>query len=718
MNSIGAYLLVAPERHPKYLLGRPADDAVYEKRSTPALRVTQHYVSALLAYGFPADSPELRWAAEWFATPFPNEHTEFIDQVEMTRLEGLLNLQPEHPGVQARLEQLVRQRNGYYFEIEGGGSENDQKRGSIFDTLWALKLLLMAHSKNVLHKIVPESVLASSLRHITRIANDDSHIALALRLHYQLAGKLNQEQTGLLRQLLKNAEMHHDVWGVQRPDAWDRIKDIVSAMHVRQVPRSLITQSNQMDSVRRIVLYLCYVIESLAPLHHAFPEIEPALKRALSLWWRQFGGENAPSNIRALFESEYDFLMIMCRTLVAIGSYAEEPLSALCWMPSLRKMSETFRSHEWEEEENIIRTLREWITVEVHKHDSLNLGLSEARVVRITPAVWSPMDSTQNNLLPRSLIVKYGPLDEIDRERTNYARLPARIQGGFVQIPKPTYTDIKTQRGFVIMEDLDHYHTFFEIYDRVLRPDRPRIGAQLSAFLMDVHRGEIGTPETSSSNHLRDLYLLPMLMHIDFMAERVKVGLLYTAEDVERFEHAEQQISDLIADIMRQQRFLKNFPLSYMHGDLHSRNIMIRSRAHNGVSAYDNFDFKLIDLESLRPDGDTAHDAGQLLVDLKLLPLTDKRTLPRPIYSKLDQVRDELLEAYLDFGRERNDQHFEIRLSLARARALLRIAKGGAKRGEKLMLERDPKARDEVHFLQNLTEESVQHLQQAQLILS
>ncbi len=716
MNSIGAYLLVAPERHSKYLLGKPADYPAYEKRSTPALRVTQHYVSALLAYGFPVDSRELRWAAEWFATPFPNENTAFIDQTEMTRLEGLLNLQPEHPGVRARLEQLVRQKNGHYFEIDD--PESDDKRSSIFDTLWALKILLMAHQKNVLHRLIPESALASSLKHITRIANDDSHIALALRLHYQLAGKLNQEQTARLRQLLKNAETHHDVWGMHRPDMWERVKDIVEMMHVRQTPRSIIEQSGQMDTVRRIVLYLCYVIESLAPLHHAFPEIEPALKRALSLWWRQFGGENAPSNIRALFESEYDFLMIMCRTLVAIGSYAEEPLSALCWMPSLRKMSETFRSNEWEDEENIIRTLREWIAIEIQKHHSLNLGLSEARVVRITPAVWSPMDSNQSNLLPRSLIVKYGPLAEINRERANFEKLPTRIQGGFVKIPAPSYTDIPTQRGFVIMEDLDHYHTFYEIYDRLLKPDRPRIGAMMSDFLMNMHRGEIGTMETSSSNHLRDLYLLPMLQHIDFMAERIKVGDLYTAEDVERFEHTEQQLNDLIADIMRQQRFLRNFPLSYMHGDLHSRNIMIRPQAHNGSGRHDDFDFKLIDLESLRADGDAAHDAGQLLVDLNLLHLTGKPSLARPIYSKLDLMQDELLQAYLNFGHERRDQHFEVRLSLARARALLRIAKGGAKRGEKLLQERDyPKANEAVHFLQNLAEESVQHLQQAQLAL-
>src|SRR5690606_28045217 len=130
-------------------------------------------------------------------------------------------------------------------------------------------------------------------------------------------------------------------------------------------------------------------------------------------------------------------------------------------------------------------------------------------------------------------------------------------------------------------------------------------------------------------------------------------------------------------------------PLSYMHGDLHSRNIMIRPQAHNGSGRHDDFDFKLIDLESLRADGDAAHDAGQLLVDLNLLHLTGKPNLARPIYGKLEIMQEELLQAYLNFGRERRDEHFEIRLSLARARALLRIAKGGATRGEKLLQERD-----------------------------
>jgi hypothetical protein len=327
------------------------------------------------------------------------------------------------------------------------------------------------------------------------------------------------------------------------------------------------------------------------------------------------------------------------------------------------------------------------------------------------------MDTAQVNMLPKSLIVKYGPLDEINRERANFARLPARIQSSFVQIPAPSYTDIYSQRGFVIMEDLDNYQTFYENYDRLLKPDRPLIGAQLSAFLIDMHRGIIGVTEMASSNHLRDLYLLPMLQHIDFIAEQMHEGDLFTQEDVDRFQTAEQQLNDLIADIMRQQRFLRHFPLSYMHGDLHSRNIMIRTHQQNGSRSSD-YDFKLIDLESLRPDGDAAHDAGQLLVDLNLLPITGKQSVARPVYVKLEAMENELLEAYLNFGRERNDDTFAIRLALGKARALLRIAKGGAKRGEKYTRERDYlKAKESVRLLQNLTEESISHLQEAQLAL-
>src|SRR5690348_9831763 len=100
-------LLRARSEFPELILSDPQD--ARGEISANAVRVTQHYTVALLAYGFTPDQQELREAALWFATPFPSETHRRIDPVEMNRLEALLSLQPENEYVLPRLEQLALQ---------------------------------------------------------------------------------------------------------------------------------------------------------------------------------------------------------------------------------------------------------------------------------------------------------------------------------------------------------------------------------------------------------------------------------------------------------------------------------------------------------------------------------------------------------------------------------------------------------------------------------
>lgn len=708
MTSIAAYLLVAHHRHPKFILGKP-EDHVIEARSNIRTRVTQHYTAALLAYGFTADTPELQWATEWFATPFPKNDRDVIDVLEMTRLEGLLNLRPDESSVMPRIHQLIKQKNDHYFEIDR--ADEQETPTPIFDTLWALKVLMLARRQGLMDGLITTAEMKSALNRITDIAVYDKDIALALRLQYELSGKLTRAQEEILKRLLKRSEQYGYVWGIHRQDMWERIRDIAEAMHNRQLTPNII--DHQGDAFREMILNMCYVIENLAPLGDAYPEVIRVLEHSLNLWWRQFLGDNAPANIRTLFTKEYDYLMVMCRTLVAVGSYVGEPLSAICWLPSLRKMSQSFGNHEWEEAENIKRALRQWIDVELTEHLELKLGLSEANVVRIKPAVYNPMDENKDDLLRTSLIVKYGPVEEIDSERRNYSRLPGRIRQNFVSIPTASYTDTERQLAFVIMQDLNHYQTLYEIYDRLLKPDNPRLGGLLSEFLVNMHHGDGEQPAYSTHNHLREVYLLPMLQHLNFLAAHMQNRDIYTEEQITRFNYSEAHLGQLIAGIMQYQQQIHRFPLAYMHGDLHSRNIMIRSHQKQGGARRAEYDFKLIDLESMRSDGDTAHDAGQLIVDLNLLNIPGKKSLHRSVYVKLAEMQHELAQAYLNFAAERGDESFVLRLELGKARALLRIAKGRAKRNEKHLQRREyQQALAAVTEILNLTEESVDRLRE------
>ena len=105
-------------------------------------------------------------------------------------------------------------------------------------------------------------------------------------------------------------------------------------------------------------------------------------------------------------------------------------------------------------------------------------------------------------------MVKYGPVEEIDLERDNYARLPISIRECFVNIPQPSYVDVERRRAFVIMADLNRYRTLSDalvkvpqIYDALTN--------ELGPFLLRVHHGDGRGRRYVQEGLLLQLYLLP-----------------------------------------------------------------------------------------------------------------------------------------------------------------------------------------------------------------
>jgi hypothetical protein len=161
-------LLRARAEFPELILSDPQD--ARGEISSNAVRVTQHYTVALLAYGFTPDQEELIEAADWFATPFPNENHRRIDPVEMNRLEALLSLRPDSDYVLPRLEQLALQRTADdYFDIQAGGP--------VFDTLWAVKVLAQAREVGVLNGIMSEADLRDWAGRMVQVNQRDKDLA-------------------------------------------------------------------------------------------------------------------------------------------------------------------------------------------------------------------------------------------------------------------------------------------------------------------------------------------------------------------------------------------------------------------------------------------------------------------------------------------------------------------------------------------------------------
>lgn len=695
-------LLRASRMYPELIFSDPLDSR--GEVSSDAVRVTQHYVTALLAYGFSRRHPSLVRAIDWFDTPFPNEFRTRIDAVEMNRLEALLMLDAPETSITPRLEQLAGQRtiDGSDFVIAGRTAED-------FDTLWALKMMQLADERALLNGLIDPDHLRQLAGRVIMTTKRDKDLALALRLRYELAGRLRAGQEGYLDKLLKVAHYTGGVWGLDRDMIW-------IADYMRQQQLTAGDFANHRDALREMILSTCYVIENLMPLVPEYDFLAEPLQQAMELWWGVFHGPNALATLHALFPMPYDYLLILSRTLVTLRAYLDdEPLIQQAAAYVHQKLADQeMEQAETPERDSIKQALRKWLIVELAgPEERLRLGMSDADIVRVHPLVRNPMmpdDESGRLHIPYadSVIVKYGRLDEIERERENYHRLPASIRECFARVPRPIHVD-DDGRGFVVLQDLFQYWTLDETMRRVPQ-SRPALAQELGPFLRQMHIGR-RRPRPAPYGLLWDLYLLPMQEHIGRIFTYVQDNALHEDTGKQReVDHLKSRLLELMGDLVRYQLLLEGFPMAYMHGDLHSRNIMVRRiRRRDRLDGDNELDFKLIDLEKLRLEGDPALDAGELLADLNLSRQSLKGNKARAPYDALSEAID---AAYSDLATSLEDRHFAVRLQLAQARALIRVAKGRTKAGLASLREsrRSPAIRI-ANEIQDYAEEAATHLE-------
>ncbi|MBN2471112.1 MAG: hypothetical protein JXN59_10340, partial [Anaerolineae bacterium] len=589
--------------------------------------------------------------------------------------------------------------SGDHFVIEG--------RGSDFDTLWSLKVLQLADQRGILNGLVDHNQLRQLAGRVIAGTPLDKDLALALRLRRDLAGQLRQTQLQALERLLLVAEQTGGVWGLDQDMLW-------VSEYMRQQKLTAGDVAAHRDVLREMILSTCYVIENLMPLAADYPPVEPALNKAMTLWWGVFHGPHASTTLQTLFPAPYDHLMVLVRTLVAVRAYIGEPLIQWGQVHMHRRMADQELQQAANPDQESIRTaLRNWLRVDLEDApERLHLGMSDSDIVRVKPRVWNPMlpdDSGQVHIpYADSLIVKFGPTPEVDQERENYRKLPNSIRSCFAALPEPTYIDDRG-RAFMIMQDLNRYRTLDEMLWRVPQA-RPAINAELGPFLQWMHEGQIRKATTAPYGLLWELYLLPMQSHIGRIFAYIQDNGLLEQRKLEAAHELKQQLLGLMGDLVTHQLRLEGFPISHMHGDLHTRNIMVRRLRQRERGDEDNeLDFKLIDLEKFRLDGDAAMDGGELLADLWLAMQPLKGASDR---RPLEELVEAVEASYLQLAAERGDELFPVRLRLAQARSLIRVAKGRTKAGYAALREsRRSPAINVAYEVLDLAGEGIAHLQ-------
>ena len=256
--TLAVELLCAPQEFSDFVIAPPDGQSDV---SLDTMRMTLHYFTALLAYGFPLSYPPVKQVADWFNTPFPTEQRHRMDKLEMSRLEALLSIRPVHEAVMPRLRQLLNQRaSDGQFDL---GSEDN----NTFDTLWSLKVLNMARRANLAEVIVPVERLRDWVDDYLQTKPPDKDLALALNLRYELHGSLSEYSartpaTETARQLDSRQ------WSVGRPQRYG-----LDSRQPAQADLSAGELRVQRDPFRKMILSTCYVVENLAPLIDLYPEV-------------------------------------------------------------------------------------------------------------------------------------------------------------------------------------------------------------------------------------------------------------------------------------------------------------------------------------------------------------------------------------------------------------------------------------------------------------
>lgn len=672
-------LLVEKEKRFKHLLMGSPDDKT-------SVRMTMHYVRALLSYGFEPDTPALQGAVDWFDQPFPRKKDEAIDTQEMNRLMVLLLARPHSEFVEPRLAQLGCQKVELGYDVQPGWGG--------YDTVWALDIFTQAHRQGVLrdeHARMDD--LRRSLDHLItqREVRRDKDMALALRLQHEFFGGLSDVHKTELDRLIEAAKQNDGMWGLEELGwllnrmAW--LKEFTGGSKL--LPQEI---REYQDQFRRVILSTCMVIEYLAPLRSKYPKLKPVLDRAMQLWWFQFNGEHAITTLRSLFPRphDFDYLRVLCRTLRAARAYLDQPLGTLnaVQVHVLHELAEMKKDlSEPPEIHHIKAALRSWIHVDLEREvEPLKLGFSEANVVRVHPHIWSPMSSGSPTLSGESVIIKYGPRDEIEAERRNYQKLPEAMRGYFVSIPEASYIDRETGVAYFIMQDLHDYKTLYEVHEAVSH-QAAAVGDQLGNFLTQMHSGGTQRPRPVPRSLIREIYLRKMMEYVDRIFDFIweyRIG--QNTQNAGMLRDIQDALFEEIGELIRRHSEIRDFPAAHMHGDLHMRNVMIRGveRSPQGAPG-SGLTFRLIDLEYLEQDGDAAFDAGQLLVDIELVSREERKYDSK---EQLLRLRDSLDSTYREFAARRDDPTFGIRMEMAKARALLRVSKGKTKRGSRYLREK------------------------------
>ncbi|MBF6589048.1 MAG: phosphotransferase [Ktedonobacterales bacterium] len=360
-------------------------------------------------------------------------------------------------------------------------------------------------------------------------------------------------------------------------------------------------------------------------------------------------------------------------------------------------------------ESDLQAVIRDRMLIALGPVRSLSGGFTDDQILHVPFTYWfstAGRDGTPRvvpSAAPEaSLIIKRSTSSAFHTATTNYGRLPAQLHHFFIRQPSRSevFKSAHSPAYYLPMEDLTDLLTFRDILDeldqRAMGPQQIQLVRQASthiaeasfALFRETRTMHVGFPSTQIAR----LYLARIesaLVHAVSRVPWLKTALDGYTVSGQRFKGLDYYLGMLT----RQAHALQPCALGLVHGDFHTRNIMLDRHCTS---------VKLIDLDKLSWSGDYLADLGNLLADVAIYrrlvepdrefglppeditfisktaePGTAENAIHYPALGRRASlhVQEQLLQHITAFASELEDTAWKPRLWLATATALFfRIA--------------------------------------------
>ena len=315
------------------------------------------------------------------------------------------------------------------------------------------------------------------------------------------------------------------------------------------------------------------------------------------------------------------FHALRLRLLLAYhGEALRTGLLEKLWQDGLEAVEAAQRQQQEEMEAEFVDLIRQSIRVQLSPPQRITGTRARGEVYRVrfglttesTDERGAPLSTPRDTL---RLIVKKGPPHVLLRAIERYHGLPEALQALFAR-----HTDLPQgpASGYLIMQDLAEMLPLSEVLDQLDRPvilpeERARTAGEVAEAVSGVMQGLHGYERRASmvAHQLDVIYLSPMAAALERLAQPLAFPeleqwlhepLLVNGETFQPLSH--------YLGLLRQQSPRLNPPsLSLIHGDCHSRNLML---------SRDFSEARFVDIETLASAQDYLVDYGLLLEDSAL----------------------------------------------------------------------------------------------------